>query len=133
MENHIKIKHGYVTICGECGENFQSTKACEEHISEKHKDNSDNEEIKCSLCSKPFTTRKDFDLHTAEHHVDRNFPCNICNHVAASFTDMVKHKSDKHDEGTSISRMEEMFMNVMIAQQAGGYRKTRRCIYFCKE
>ena len=33
---------------------------------------------------------------------------------------MVKHKSDKHDEGTSISRMEEMFMNVMIAQQAGG-------------
>ena len=32
IETHISKKHGYIFICGECGNSFPDTKTCEVHI-----------------------------------------------------------------------------------------------------
>ena len=115
IESHISTMHGYVFICGECGERFESTEACQVHMKLRH---TANEKPKCTECRKVFQDEQNLKSHVIQYHTERKFPCNQCSLELSSYTDIVRHKMKEHEGSiTSQSDVEEIFRNVVVAQQ----------------
>ena len=72
----------------------------------------------CVQCGSTFETQEVLDEHINKHHVSIRLSCDTCPFQASMYTELMKHKVEEHNEGSS-SPLDplEMFLNVLAAQQ----------------
>ena len=108
IEGHIAKKHGFVVICGECGNKFPDPKTCEDHIETFHRINiEEHEEVSCRKCAYKSKDINLIDIHMEEYHGGKKIvveeskdivvelTCRGCNYEGKSCDDIRQHKS-KH-------------------------------------
>ncbi|KAM9424389.1 uncharacterized protein KZ484_001126 isoform 2-T2 [Pholidichthys leucotaenia] len=85
------IKHamGHVgetpSICGVCGEHFESTDEMQEHLKTHQKPD-------CSFCGKSFSTVTGLMHHMSLHTDDGQFKCNICGKTFSHMSGLSVHR-----------------------------------------
>ena len=108
IEGHIAKKHGFVVICGECGNKFSDPKTCEDHIETFHRINiEEHEEVSCRKCAYKSKDINLIDIHMEEYYGGKKIvveesedivvelTCRGCNYEGKSCDDIKQHKS-KH-------------------------------------
>ena len=95
IENHISKKHGYIIICGECGNTFSDTKTCEEHIEAMHLLPQQCEPFPCEQCGLVMSNYFSLQDHLQQFHNNTN-KCMKCDFVPRNTEELRQHKQTEH-------------------------------------
>ena len=111
IENHISKKHGYVIICGECGNTFPDTKTCEDHIEAAHLIPQECEPFPCDRCGLVLANFYSLQDHIKSFHANKSsqtITCEECKIIFYNLPSLEEHQRNNHssNEPTQVKCMQ---------------------------
>ncbi len=101
LSNHIALEHGsesgpkQIHRCTECNKTYTSAMGLWSHKQIKHK--GVGERIACLICNKQFAHKELLRSHVRQVHGQKQYTCDVCQHVCKSALGLRIHKDHQHE------------------------------------
>ena len=89
----------YQYECPVCGEMSKSSKLCNAHMIENHKEHVTG--FSCDICQRIFLSKGTLDTHKLTHSTTRNYTCNICGNGFRFRQALNRHLKIMHEQSVS--------------------------------